>query len=582
MTPKPKPATLIQAVEALADDRARGFVFVQPDGTERFCSFHEIHAESVRRGAHFVARGLRKGDRLAMVIPEPDEFVLSFLGAMFAGVVPVPIHSQVSARNVDAYADSLAHILRAADAAGMVTSPSIRPLVEPGLARHTGAGARGPARALMSTGELATTAPGPLRVAVDPQDLALLQFTSGSTSRPKGVMVSHANLAANARAFMLDGLEADDRIDKGVTWLPLFHDMGLIGFVVGPLFTNVPCVFLPSGRFVRSPLVWLETIHRHRGTITYAPNFAYALVAKRLKERDLAGLDLSCLRVVGCGAEPIQAQSLRDFAAKLAPTGFDARTLTPSYGMAEATLAVTLTPHRHGLGTDSVEVAGTRGAPQEIVDCGVPLPGSQVAVIDETGSRLPDRQVGEIVVRGPSVSAGYYQEPELTRRTFRPIAGSDEVWLHTGDLGYLVDGHLFVCGRIKDMIVIRGRNYYPQDIEWVVGDLPGIRQGNVVAFGVNVDGSGQIANGGEEQLVVCAEGASVHAASLANAIAASLAATFALAAYRIQIVPSGTLPRTSSGKLQRAKARAMFIDGALPNVPTGASRESCEGTAVAE
>src|SRR6185312_13602057 len=227
-----EPATLVEAVEALADDRARGFVFVRPDGTERFCSFHELHDECVRRAAHFAARDLRKGDQLAMVVAEPDEFVLSFLGALFAGVVPVPIHSQAVARNVDAYHDSLGHIARAAGAAVVLASPSARELVTPIVGRSGGP------RALVSTDELAAPAPSSPRAAVDPQDLAFLQFTSGSTSRPKGVMVSHANLAANARGFMLDGLRSDPAIDKGVTWLPLFHDMGLIGFVVGPLFAN--------------------------------------------------------------------------------------------------------------------------------------------------------------------------------------------------------------------------------------------------------------------------------------------------------------------------------------------------------
>jgi fatty-acyl-CoA synthase len=366
-------------------------------------------------------------------------------------------------------------------------------------------------------------------------------------------MVTHGNLRANAEAFMVHGLDRDPAVDKGVSWLPLFHDMGLIGFVVGPLFTNVPCVFLPTASFVRAPRLWLEKIHQHRGTITYAPNFAYALVAKRMRDRDVDGLDLSCLRIAGCGAEPIQARSLREFAARLAPAGFDARAFLPSYGMAEATLAITFAPLRDGLRTD-VNDAGN-----ELVDCGVPFPGHELAIVDESGARLGERQVGQIVTRGPSVTPGYFNEPELTAQTYRRLPGDGEgsrPWLHTGDLGYLAAGRLFICGRVKDIVIIRGRNYYPSDIEWAVSELPGVRRGNAVAFGVNVDG--------QEQLVVCCEGAASDATAIKDATAACVAAQFGLTVHEVFVAPLASLPRTSSGKPQRRKTREMYLDGSLP------------------
>jgi fatty-acyl-CoA synthase len=541
-------STLVDAVRSLAGDRVRGFVFVRADGSERLYSFHDIAAEAERRAGHLAARGLRKGDRLALVIPEGDEFVLSFLGAMFAGVVPVPIYPQLTFKNIEGYHDTVAHIASASGAAMLLTTASTRQYVDPVLSRVDGL------RAIASVDELAGDA-APAGARVSPDDLAFLQFTSGSTSRPKGVMVTHGNLAANAEAFMIHGLDRDPAIDKGVSWLPLFHDMGLIGFVVGPLFTNVPCVFLPTASFVRAPRLWLDKIHQHRGTITYAPNFAYALVAKRLKDRDVEGLDLSCLRVAGCGAEPIQARALRDFAERLAPAGFDARAFVPSYGMAEATLALTFVPLRKGLQTDSPQ--GREG--QEIVDCGRAFPGHEIAIVDEAGNRLGDRQVGQIVARGPSVTRGYFEEPELTAQSFKPLAGALEggEWLHTGDLGYLVDGRLFVCGRLKDVIIVRGRNYYPSDIEWAVGDLPGIRRGNVVAFGVD-DAQG------EEQLVVCCEGASSDAATIQEAAAACITAKFGLRVHEVVVAALASLPRTSSGKPQRRKTRAMYLDGSLP------------------
>jgi len=547
--------TLVDAVRALREDRARGFVFVRPDGTERLCTFHDIAAEAERRGAHLLARGLRKGDRLAMVVPDGDEFVLSFLGALFAGVVPVPIYPQLTFKNIESYHDTVAHIARASGAALLLTTAATRPYVEPALARVE------TLRGLATVDELSADA-GRAEVPVEPGDLAFLQFTSGSTSRPKGVMVTHGNLAANAAAFMLDGLHRDDSFDKGVSWLPLFHDMGLIGFVVGPLFTNVPCVFLPTASFVRAPRLWLDKIHEHRGTITYAPNFAYALVAKRLKDKDVEGLDLSCLRIAGCGAEPIQARSLRDFAARLAPAGFDPRAFLPSYGMAEATLAITFVPLGEGLATD------TNAVGQELVDCGQGFPGHELAIVDEAGRKLGEGQVGQIVTRGPSVTVGYFQEPELTAQTYKPLPDDPggEPWLHTGDLGYLKGGRLFVCGRLKDIIIVRGRNYYPSDVEWAVGELPPVRRGNVVAFGAPIDAQGRVsADGvGDEQLIVCCEGTSSEAPALREAIARCVADQFGLTVHEVVVAPLAALPRTSSGKPQRRKTRQMYLEGSLP------------------
>jgi fatty-acyl-CoA synthase len=401
---------------------------------------------------------------------------------------------------------------------------------------------------------------------VSPDDLALLQFTSGSTSRPKGVMVTHGNLAANAEAFMIHGIDRDERTDKGVSWLPLFHDMGLIGFVAGPLFAHIPCVFLPTATFVRAPRIWLDKLHEHRGTITYAPNFAYALVAKRLKEKDVEGLDLSCVRVAGCGAEPIRARALRDFAARLAPARFDPRAFLPSYGMAEATLAITFVSMGDGLRTDRVDpgaltkgeaLRSDRDEGQEVVDCGIPFPGHELAIVDESGRRLDERRVGQIVVRGPSVTKGYFEDPDLTAQAFKPIAeSSDEVWLHTGDLGYVADGRLFVCGRVKDIIIVRGRNYYPSDIEWAVSELAVVRRGNVVTFSAEIDG--------DEQIVVCCEGAASDAGVIQEAVRTCVASQFGLTVREVVVSPPASLPRTSSGKPQRRKACQMYLDGTLP------------------
>ena len=581
--------TLVDAVRALEADAERGFVFVRPDGTERLRSFQEMAAEAASRAASLAGLGLVKGDRVALVIPDGEEFVLSLLGTLFAGLVPVPLSPQLSMSSLEAYHATVVHIARAAGAAALLTTAAARPFLE-GIAGQVDG-----LRPIVTVEELAASNGGmrALCVQASPDDLALIQFTSGSTSRPKGVTVTHRNLAANAEAFMIHGLRRDPEVDKGVSWLPLFHDMGLIGFVVGPLFTNVPCVLLPAASFARRPRLWLDKIHQHRGTITYAPNFAYALVAKRLKGKDLQDLDLSSLRVSGCGAEPIQASVLREFAATLAPARFDPRAFLPSYGMAEATLAITFTPLQQGLRTDTVDgaalaegraVAPSEASPEasgasEVVDCGAVFPGHEIAIVDATGGRLGERQVGQIAARGPSVTQGYFREPELTAQTFRPVAGDgpgDAPWLHTGDLGYMAGGRLFVCGRVKDVIIVRGRNYYPSDIEWAVGEGSGqsggaaLRKGNVVAFGVFVDAIGRASAGGvgEEQVVLCCEGHSSEVEAIRETATAVLASRFGLAVHEVVVAPLASLPRTSSGKPKRRETRQRYLDGSLPRART--------------
>ncbi len=561
--PKHVAPTLVQALRDLSSRTERGFVFVRTDGTERHVPFAELVTLAEQRAADLHARGLRKGDRVAIAVPDPDEFVLSFLGAVMGGIVPVPISPQLTFKNIEGYHDTVAHIANAAGASLLLTTQSTRQYVDPVVPRAPSL------RGVVTVDELGREAHPRVDVAVTPDDVAFLQFTSGSTSRPKGVMVTHRNLAWNSESFMIHGLQKDSSFDKGVSWLPLYHDMGLIGFVIGPVFTDIPVVFLPTASFVRNPRIWLDKVHQHRGTITYAPNFAYALVSKRVKEKDVADLDLSCLRRTGCGAEPIQARTLREFAEKLRPAKFDPRSFLPSYGMAEATLAVTFVPVDTGVRADSVERAGLEqgkaeaakpdapdGAAQELVNCGRSFPEHAIAVVDENDVRLGDRQVGQIITTGPSICAGYYQEPELTAAAFRRRAEDGRTWLYTGDLGYTVNGEVFICGRLKDMIIVRGRNFYPSDIEWLVSEMPGVRRGNVVAFGVDVNG--------EEHLVIAAEAFAAEAQGLQASIAQVVLEGFSLAPHEVVIVPQGTLPRTSSGKPQRRKTRDLYLSGTLP------------------
>jgi fatty-acyl-CoA synthase len=570
--------TLVDAVCALERDSTRGFVFVRADGSERFCSFQEMASEAARRAGALTSLGLREGDRVVLAVPDGEEFVLSLLGASFAGIVPVPLHPAEAARSPAAYRQTVAHVVRAAGAAMILTTAAAKEATERAANLE---GTANSLRAIVTVDDLAPTHRS-LRVHASPDALALIQFTSGSTGRPKPVAVTHANLAANAAGFMIDGLQRDPSVDKGVSWLPLFHDMGLIGFVMGPLFTNVPCVILPTATFARRPRVWLDTIHRHRGTITYASSFAYELIAKRLKDKNLQALDLSCLRICGCGAEPLRARVLREFAETLAPTGFQASAFVPSYGMAEATLAITLAPLGRPLETDTVDThalaegravpADSQGTTSEMVSCGRPFPGHELAIVDDDGRRLAERRVGQIVVRGPSVATGYFCEPERTARAYARIQGDtpgDAPWLHTGDLGYLVAGDLFVCGRSQDVVAVRGRNYFPSDIEAAVSEVPGVRPGGVVAFSVLAPTDG-VHVAATARLVVCCEGSATHEEAIVEQTFAIVSARFGLTLDEVVVVAPASLPRTSSGKLKRQETRDGYAAGSLARARTEA------------
>lgn len=554
------PHTLVEALDRLPDGMERGFRFYGLDREERYYPYASMREEAARRAAFFAASGLAKGDRVALLLPENHEFVLTFLGASVAGLVPVPMYPQATFKSVDAYLDILAHIVEAADVGALVAMDANRDVVEKLEARPEMKGRR----VLYAPEAFAGEPPAFARPLVAPSDLCFLQFTSGSTSKPKGVEVTHANLVANATAFLgPHGLNRTPE-DVGVSWLPLFHDMGLIGFVLGTLIVDLPVVLMPTAHFARMPRRWLELLTKHRGTITYAPNFAYQLVAKRVRDNDLESLDLSSVRVAGCGAEPIRAKTLVEFGERFAPCGFDARAFLPSYGMAESCLAITFHPRGTPMVVDRVDrvrmqdgIAEPSSAPDalEIVSCGVSFPGHEVRVVDDRGRDVAERRVGEIVTRGPSVTAGYFRNPEATADAIR------EGWLHTGDLGYRAGGDLYICGRIKDLIIIKGANHHPQDLEWSVGELEGVRRGNVCAFSVVRDGT--------EELVILAEAARADAPRLRREIAQRIYADFGLQVAEVVISPVGTLPKTSSGKHQRRKTQLLYERGELEKHAVG-------------
>jgi fatty-acyl-CoA synthase len=547
--------TVVEALTRAAREASLGHIFVRADGSEHSLPFPRILEEADRIGRGLRALGLARGDRVALVTPDPQEFVLSFYGALAHGLVPVPLYPPASLTKLGAYGATLSHVLRVAEAKVLVRPGAVGALLDPLVA---GTGVRS-----IEPGDIPRDLPAaPGEAPPSPDETALLQFTSGSTSAPKGVRITHGQLAANGKAIMIDGLRSG-REDRGLSWLPLYHDMGLIGFVVAPLFTLVGVVFLPTTLFVRRPASWLQLASKHRATITFAPNFAFSLATKSIQERHMEGWDLSALRVTGSGAEPIAAGTLRAFADRFAPVGFNPRSFLPAYGMAEATLAVSFSPLGRDLVTDRIDpVALKEGEARpsrdpgalELVGCGRALPGYEVAVRDDAGHPVGERAVGELFVRGPSVASGYVGDEAATQVTF------DGGWLRTGDLGYLAGGELYICGRKKDLIILHGRNYYPQDIESLVGAVDGVRDAQAAAFTSSAPGSVV-----EDRLVVVAEtarGLDQHD-GIRKGIATQVQEGLGLVVHEVVLIRRGTLPKTSSGKVRRAETRARLASGQL-------------------
>jgi len=448
------------------------------------------------------------------------------------------------------------HVLRASGARGLVTNDAMGKFVEDQLLGGDLTG-----RVVFERDIRGQTSSDDGLPDVNGNDLAFLQFTSGSTSQPKGVKVTHDNLAVNSRAIMFDGLRSTPE-DRGVTWLPLYHDMGLIGFVIAPVFARVQVLFLPTSSFIRRPSIWLDAVHRYRGTITFAPNFAFELATRAIQQKQSLAWDLSCVRALGCGAEPIVADVLRAFLKRFENNGLSSKITLPCYGMAEATLAVTFHDLGTPLVTDHVDVEALAGGraiatesderSAEFVSCGKPFSNHELVIVDDQGKPLGDREVGEIRVRGPSITAGYFGNEEATAAVFQ------DGWLCTGDLGYRAGGNLFICGRLKDLIILHGKNHYPQDIERIASKIDGIRDGQCVAFS-------RIGSNGAEEAVLVAESRRVGDArkklveDVVDAVRTELGVTLA----EVALINGGTLPKTSSGKVRRRETKSRLERGEL-------------------
>ncbi len=554
--------TVVGALGRFREEGERGFTFVGENNEKHRLSFQEVYDRARRRARGLQGYDLRPRDRVALILPDTEDFVLTFYACIQAAAIPVPMYPPFRLAALRSYLENARHIIDSSGCRAVVTTPELKRILRPLL---TGT----PLEMVLTPSELTEEDGEPREVRVELDDIAFIQFTSGSTAYPKGVMVTHKNVAANVRCFMCEGVEiAPD--DIGVSWLPLYHDMGLIGFVLGATYHQTPVIFMPPLLFIRRPVEWLRLISEHKASLSFAPNFAYALCAARVKDNELEGIDLRSWRVAGCGAEPIQYKSLADFGRRFEKVGFRKEAFLPAYGMAESTLAITFSQLGVGLTIDTVrrsplyeEGKAVPSHPEgedrlTLVSCGRPFSEHQLRVVDHSESPLPERRVGEITVRGPSVMKGYYNNEEATKRAIR------NGWLYTGDLGYLADGNLYICGRRKDMIIVGGRNYYPQDIEWVVNEVPGVRKGNVVAFGRREKDLLR------ETVVVAAESRvwKNRGNELKGEIRTAVMESLNIRVGQVEILPPNSLPKTSSGKVQRRKACQLHETGELGKVAT--------------
>jgi fatty-acyl-CoA synthase len=544
-------------------------IFFEDEGESPALTFGELLAGAERVAADLAHRGIGRGDSVAIMLPTSRDFFLAFAGTLLAGATPVPIYPPFRADRIAEYAERQSAILANAGARLLVTfraAERVAKLLRPRVASLEGV--------VTATALIESRAAAPLGAQLHArgEDLALLQYTSGSTGHPKGVMLTHANLLANVRAIgEALTLRSDD---VGVSWLPLYHDMGLIGAWLMPLYFGLPVVVLSPLAFLSRPARWLRAFHRHRATLGAAPNFAYELAAAKVSDAELEGLDLSSWRAALNGAEPVLPATLERFAERFARCAFRRETLLPVYGLAEASLAVTIPPPGRGPRVDRVERGAfereSRAVPSppeaahddsnviSFVSVGSAIPRHEVRIVDDRGEDVGERVEGQLWFRGPSATSGYYRNDAATAALFPQGAAAG--WVNSGDRAYRAEGEIYITGRVKDIIIHAGHNLYPHEIEDVVAQVPGVRKGCVVAFGADDPTTGT------ERLVVVAETRESDRearARIAQAITAQVSAAMGLPPDVVEVVSPNSIPKTSSGKLQRDATKKRFLSGAL-------------------
>ncbi len=539
--------TLNDMLAAAAQSR-ESLIFVDRKEREQDVPMARIRQRALSIAADLMARGVRKGECVALVLPTSPQFVESFFGVLLAGAIPVPLYPPFRLGKLDEYHAKTTAMLNAVSAVMVVTDDRIRRLL--GFAVEAAA----PRLGCVTASSLGGKDSGETTVA--PDAVALIQFSSGTTNDPKPVALTHANLLSNLAAIEPFVTNHPPR-DLGVTWLPLYHDMGLIGNLLSSFYVPGPLVLLPPELFVAMPAMWLRAISRHSGTVSAAPNFAFGLCLKRIRDDELDGVDLSSWSVCLNGAEAISSEVQRRFIERFERWGFRSEALTPCYGMAEASLGLTFKPPGtafRSLGVDANKLAldgVLEPGSNELVSVGRPLAGVEIEIRDDNGVTLSAGRVGHIHVRGPSVMAGYFGRADLTDQVLA------DGWLKTGDLGFVHEDELFVCGRHKDIIIVRGANHAPEEFESVCDELDGVRTGCAVAIGFVPEGQH------DEALAMLVETTSEASATLDDEVASLIEERTGIRPAHVELLAPGTLPRTSSGKLRRREARAQWLAGTL-------------------
>jgi len=556
-------ATLCDSLWRHAElDPERLHVFLR--GDDKAAGEQEISYGRLRDAAAAVAgglreRGVRPGDTVALMLPTGLDFLRSFFGILLLRAIPVPIYPPLRLDRLEEYASRQSAILANAGVALLVTIARARPVVsllKPAVPTL---------RDVVTADELAASGASVSGPEGDASDPAFVQYTSGSTGQPKGVLLTHANLLANIRAIA-QGLEMEPT-DVGVSWLPLYHDMGLIGAWLNCLHNGLPLTLMPPTAFLARPERWLWAIHERRATLSAAPNFAYELCARRIADEKLEGLDLSSWRVALNGAEPVSPGTLERFTRRFSRHGFHAEAMTPVYGLAECSVALAFPRIGRGPRVDRIarepfqreglarEAAAGDETALAFVSAGRELPEHAIRIVDDAASDVGERVVGRLAFRGPSMTSGYYRNPEATAAI--TLAGG---WLDSGDLAYRADGEIHICGRRKDLIIKGGRNLVPQEIEEAAAGVEGVRRGCVVAFGV------ENATLGTEALVIVAETRATdpfERERIANAVTESVAAAVEVPPDDVVLVAPGGVLKTSSGKVRRAATKQQYVQGAL-------------------
>jgi 1-acyl-sn-glycerol-3-phosphate acyltransferase len=580
-----KAETLIEAIRHRgAHDSARTHLLITEDdehGEHQYTlTFGELYSAAQKCADILARRGVPAGGRVSLMLPTCRQFFICYAGILLAGAVPVPIYPPFRADRIEEYAERQSAILnnaevcllitfRRAEAVAKLLKPRVKSLLEVVEA----------SKLLEAAEKLPPPAPGALPAYLSGSrvrkgsNIALLQYTSGSTGDPKGVTLTNANLLATMRAI---GKSLDMGAgDVGISWLPLYHDMGLIGAWLTLLLHGVPLVVLSPLGFLTRPERWLQAISKHKGTITAAPNFAYELCVRKVTEKAMEGVDLSSMKAALNGAEPINPETLERFYQRFAKNGFRREAMMPVYGLAEAALAVTMTPVMRGPLVDHVEremfATQGRAVPTEtmgdetisFVSSGIPVDQHEVLIVDGDGEEVEDRTEGFLWFRGPSATSGYYKNAEASTRLFPRGESQDAAeyaWVNSGDRAYRADGQIYVTGRVKDIIIKGGRNLYPHEVEELAARAEGIRKGCVVAFGLK-----DTVNGTEKLVIVAESRASDSAsrAAIAAAINEQVSQGLGLPPDRVELIPPGSIPKTSSGKLRRDETKQLYLAGTL-------------------